>query len=203
MPFPDDRDNPVVSPRLGAGRLPARRDTPPLLDPDAETAPVTHRLPAHKGKLERMTDHIAGIGEDVKDLVELRIQLVKREVMEQNEGRLTSVKGQAVFGALAAMSGVFLLITLAFAFAALYIWAGVFPPLGYCLGFLTITLLFAFCALLAKRKFAPGRIRVEHDKETGKVRMSMAHSPADHERMKAAEEGRPVDETKTGKAVSR
>ena len=200
MPFPDDRADPVVSPRLGAGRLPALRDAPPLLDPQTEPVPVPRRLPPHRGKLERITDHLAGLNEELREWVELRVQLVKQEVMEQVEGRLTSMKGQAIVGALLAMAGLWFLVFLALLVAWGLTAAGLSHPLANALGFLFLVLLFAVAAAVAKKKLAPGPIRVEHDKETGKVRVAMEESPADHERRKAAEEGREPDEKKTGKA---
>ncbi len=146
-----------------------------------EPVPVDRRLPAHRGKVGRITDQLAGLSEDVREIVELRIQLVKREVMEQIEGRLSSVKGQAVVGALAAVAGVFLLLTIALGLGML---------LGHAFwGFLIVTGLFLLGTLIAKRKFMPGAVRMEHDKETGKVRVAVEESPADYERRKEADSG--------------
>src|SRR5690606_34471203 len=117
MPFPDDRDDPVVSPRLGAGRLPARRDTPPLLDPTTETVPVEHRLPAHHGKLARISEHVAGLSEDLREWVELRVAVATTEIAEQ-------AKAAVVMGVMFALAGAFALVTLGLGLSALYVLIG-------------------------------------------------------------------------------
>lgn len=173
------QSDPVVQSRRGAGHL----DGPPRLPSPsrANAVPEDHRLPAHRGKVGRISDQLAGLSADVREIVELRIQLVKREVMEQIEGRLSSVKGQALVGALAAVTAVFLVLTIAIGLGML---------LGHAFwGFLIVTGVFVIGTLFAKKKFMPGAVRMEHDKETGKVRVSVEESPADFERRKAAESG--------------
>jgi hypothetical protein len=163
-------------------RVPAgESDGAALAAPARETVPIDHRLPAHRGKVGRISDQLAGLSEDIREIVELRIQLVKREVMEQIEGRLSSVKGQAIVGALAAVAVVFLLLTVAL---------GLGMVLGHAFwGFLIVTGLFLVATLIAKRMFMPGAVRMEHDKETGKVRLAVEESPADFARRKEAETG--------------
>jgi uncharacterized protein (DUF58 family) len=91
------------------------------------------------------------------------------------------VKGQAVVGALAALTGVFLLLSLALGLGML---------LGHAFwGFLIVSGLFVLATLIAKKKFMPGAVRVEHDKKTGKVRLAVEESPAEYESRKTAEDG--------------
>src|SRR5690606_7292675 len=56
------------------------------------------RLPAHRGKAGRVSDHASGLVNDVKEWAELRIELVKKEVERRIEGRLSTVKNQAIVG---------------------------------------------------------------------------------------------------------
>jgi hypothetical protein len=174
MPLHERED--VVAPR----RAP-RPGRPPLRTDSADAVPVERRLPVHRGKVGRITDQLAGLSEDVREIVELRIQLVKREVMEQVEGRISSVKGQAIVGALAALTGVFLLLSLALGLGML---------LGHAFwGFLIVSGLFVVATLIAKKKFMPGAVRVEHDKKTGKVRLAVEETPAEYESRKTVEDG--------------
>lgn len=145
MPISDDRSDPVVSPRLGAGRLPARRDTPPLLDETAEPVSVAHRLPEHHGKLARITEHVAGLSEDLREWVELRVEVMKREIEE-------TAQAAVVMGVVGALAGFFALLTLALGFSALYLLTGMSRPLGYFLGFLTLTVLLGVVAFAFRKK---------------------------------------------------
>jgi hypothetical protein len=149
----------------------ARRDGSPVA--------VDHRLPAHRGKVGRISDQLAGLSTDVREIVELRIELLKREVMEQVEGRISSVKGQALVAGLAALTAMFLLVAIAL---------GIGMLLGHAFwGFLVVTGIFLVATLVAKRLFAPGAVHVEHDRETGKVRLAVDETPADVDRRKEAE----------------
>jgi len=170
-------DPPVAPDRVGAGRL--------LGAESADALPVERRLAPHRGKVARISDQLAGLSEDVREIVELRIQLVKREVMDQIEGRISTVKGQAVVGALAAMTGVFLLLSVGLGLGML---------LGHAFwGFLIVTGVFLIATLIAKRKFAPGAVHIEHDKEAGKLQVVTDETPADHARRKSANAGAPTD----------
>jgi hypothetical protein len=141
---------------------------------------VDHRLPAHRGKVGRISDQLAGLSTDVREIVELRIELLKREVMEQVEGRISTVKGQALVAGLAALTAMFLLVAIAL---------GIGMLLGHSFwGFLIVTGVFLLATLVAKRKFAPGAVHVEHDRETGKVRLAVDETPADVDRRKAVQE---------------
>lgn len=125
------------------------------------------RLPAHRGKAGRVSDHASGLVNDVKEWAELRIELVKKEVERRIEGRLSTVKNQAIVGGLAAVTGYFALFTIAFALGAL---------LGHpAWGFLILTVLLAVGTLVAKRKLMPGKVSVQHSKKTGKV--EVRHDP--------------------------
>jgi hypothetical protein len=165
------------APAAANPRTDGLRTSRPAAEPPG-ALPVERRLPSHRGKVARISEQIAGLSEDVREIVELRIQLVKREVMDQIEGRISTVKGQALVGALAAMTGIFLLLSIGLGLGML---------LGHAFwGFLIVTGVFLIATLVAKRKFAPGPVRVEHDRETGKVHLALEETPADHERRKSA-----------------
>jgi hypothetical protein len=101
---------------------------------------VDHRLPAHRGKLGRITDDLAGLSEDLRVWVELRIELVRTEIMEQVEFRIAQVKQGAAAGLAATLGALFLLVTLAL---GLGWWLG--HPFW---GFLIVTLLLLGAALV-------------------------------------------------------
>lgn len=183
--------------------------TPPASPPGPARPPalpehdrVFPALPPHRGKVERITDHLAGISESARELVELRIDLARREIMEFVEGKLSTFKGGAIVGALFALAGLFFCVALALGFAGVLIAVGLSWPLSYFLGFLLITMIFAGTGAYAKAKLAPGAVRVEVDNESGKVRIAIDETPAEYERRKAAEEGRPVDPAKTGSVAA-
>ncbi len=145
MPFPDDPDASAVSPRLGAGRLPARRDTPPMLDPTVEALPTTHRLPAHQGKLERITEHVTGLSEDLQEWVELKVEVTKRDL----EGK---VQAGVIAGVTGALGGLFVLICLGLWFAVLWRFTGLSMPVCYALGFTTVAvILLAIAAVFGQK----------------------------------------------------
>jgi hypothetical protein len=135
---------------------------------------VDHRLPAHRNKAERVTDHLAGLSEDLREWVELRIQLIRKEIEEKIEGRLSTVKGIVAVGVVAAITALFALVTLAVGIGAL---AGG----RYWLGFLVVTLLLAVVTYVLKRTMAPGAIHIEREKSTGKIKVSHDETPAEHE----------------------
>lgn len=139
-------------------------DPPRIAPPPHRPFPVPVPLgppppPIQKGKMDRITDQTRGIVDDVKIWVELRIELLKQEIEDRVNGvvgplRVAADKEVArsgvllaVFGLLAAM---FLLLTLSFALAALYVWW--FAPLhvGLLLGFLSMFVMLALLALGAK-----------------------------------------------------
>jgi hypothetical protein len=95
--------------------------------------PFERRLPTHRGKLARITDEVTGLGEDLKEWVELRLELVQAEVNERIEHVKAEVKQGAAAGVFAVLGALFLLVTLAL---GLGWWLG--HPFW---GFLIVTLL--------------------------------------------------------------
>lgn len=93
--------------------LPAPLEAPsPVLDPDAARAPVSHQLPPHQSKAGRVGDHLAAISADLREVVELRIDLVKAEVTEKVEAAKATGErfGEvAKFGVPAAVLALYLL----------------------------------------------------------------------------------------------
>lgn len=147
---------------------------PPPSTAVPRAVPLDHRLPVHRNKVGRITEHAAELSADLREWVELRVQLLKKEVEERIEGRLSAVKGLAIVGVVAAIAGLFALVTLAIGLGAAF--GG-----RYWLGFLIVTLLLAAVAFVAKVKLAPGPIRVEQEKTTGKIKISHEETPAEHE----------------------
>ncbi|MEM1056419.1 MAG: phage holin family protein [Bacteroidota bacterium] len=80
-------------------------------------APGGHQLPARRGKLERVQDHVAAISADLREYVELRIALTKAEINETIDEKTAQAKEKAKpFGFFAA-AGFFALYWLGFTFA--------------------------------------------------------------------------------------
>ncbi|HYE96101.1 MAG TPA: phage holin family protein [Rubricoccaceae bacterium] len=97
-------------------------------------APPERRLPAHRNKVARISDHLAGVSEDLREWVELRIALAKAEVTEQAK----LYAGQAAAGVVALLALLFGLVALAHGLGA---WLG--HP-GW--GFLAVTVLLVLVA---------------------------------------------------------
>ncbi|MGB3541811.1 phage holin family protein [Rubrivirga sp.] len=112
-------------------------------------------LPPHRTKLERITDHVAAVSEDLRDYVELRVALVKRQI-EGVIGIIERVQ-HLVEAAKLAIPGVILLIL-----GALFLLVTIALFLGqlldnYGLGFLIVTLVLLVAGgvlvWLAKRRY--------------------------------------------------
>ena len=179
---PLERESPLRVRRPEPSNLPAPIREPAIPDPERPPLGVEHRLPPHRPKVTRVADELAGLSEDLREWVELRIHLVRAEIQERINGQLSSVKGMAVFGVVAAIAALFGLVTLAVGLGAAF--GG-----RYWLGFLFVTVLLLIVAFAAKRYFAPGKIHVEREKATGKLKISHEETPAQHE---AKAEGKPV-----------
>lgn len=193
MTDPDSRvatpPEPITAPRVE----PPRAEPPRRPVPVAPGAPIEERfrLSAHRNKAGRVSDHASGLVDDVKEWAELRIELVRKEVERRIEGRLSTVKNQAVVGALAAMTGYFALFALAFGLGALF---------GHpAWGFLAVTVLFAIATAVAKRKLMPGKVSVKHSKKTGKI--EVRHDPEGAE-AKEREEKERVAKEQTPRAAA-
>ncbi len=133
--------------RSNGSSLPAPVREPAIPDPERTPAAVDHRLPAHQGKLGRIAGQLAGLSEDLRQWVELRIELVRAEIMEQVDFKIAQARQGAVVGVLAALGVFFLLVTLAL---GLGWWLG--HPFW---GFLIVTLLLVLGAALAYRLLRP------------------------------------------------
>ncbi|NNF56662.1 MAG: phage holin family protein [Rhodothermaceae bacterium] len=139
---PLERESPiriVSEPR--SPTLPAPVYEPAIPDPGRPPAPVERRLPEHRGKVARISDELAGLSEDLRAWVELRIELVRTEVTEQVDYKVNQAKQGAAAGVLAVLGIFFLLVTLAL---GLGWWLG--QPFW---GFLIVTLLLLLGAGLA------------------------------------------------------
>jgi hypothetical protein len=170
----------VAEPRTTT--LPAPIYEPAIPDPAVPPAPVERRLPVHRNKAERVTEHLAGLSEDLREWVELRIRLVKAEVETLIDSRVGAMRGLLVFGVTASITGLFALVTLAIGLGALF--GG-----RYWLGFLLVNLVLLIVTLVVKRKFAPGKLRMERSKATGTLKVSHEKTPAQNE---AEKKGKPV-----------
>lgn len=152
--FPDPAPPHPAAPTTsaGLGRLPAAGPTtlpapirePALRDPARPPAPLERRLPAHRGKLGRIGDELTGLGEDLKEWVELRIELARTEIEEQIAYRVGQAKQGVAAGLFAVLGALFALVTLAIGLGWL---------LGHAFwGFLIVTLLlFAAAGVLYAR----------------------------------------------------
>lgn len=134
------RTVPVKPPPVSPTTLPAPVLEPAIPDPAKAPAPIERRLPEHKGKLARIGDAVTGLGEDLKEWIELRIQIAQTEIQEQVEFRVGQAKQGAAAALFAALGGLFFLLTLAFGIGW---WLG--HPFW---GFLIVTLLL-FAAAIA------------------------------------------------------
>ena len=106
-----------------AAALPPRRSPrvappPPLRDGDG-VAPESRQLPPHQGKLARIGGHVSSLSADLKEWVELRIDLVKAEVRETVEQVKASLKRKAIGIGFLAVAGVLALYGLGFLLGAL------------------------------------------------------------------------------------
>lgn len=134
---------------------PAPTAVPPR---DLATQRAVHAAAPSSGRLQRLQSESSELVQDVKDWVELRIDLVRAEVQEsiaaQIDGRKAAVLALVVPGVVGALGALFLLVTL-----ALFLgwWLG-----HAAWGFLIVTLLLLAIAgiarsILAKKARAAGR----------------------------------------------
>ena len=108
-----------------SSRLPAVIETPsPVLDPDARRVGTTHQLPPHRGKVARVTDHLAALSVDAREWVELRIDLVKAEVTEKKDEVMDKAKRIGTGAAFLAAAGVVALYLIGFVLSALAVGVG-------------------------------------------------------------------------------
>lgn len=109
----------------GRSTLPAPVSAPsPVLDPDAVRQPVTHQLPPHRGKVGRITDHVAAVSADLREWVELRIDLAKVEINDKKDEVVGQAKRVGVGVGFLAGAGVVALYLVGFLFAAIAVGIG-------------------------------------------------------------------------------
>ena len=114
--LPDDPAPVAAAPPPPA---PPRVAPPPPLRADGETIPEARQLPPHQGKLARIGGHVSSLSNDLKEWVELRIELVKAEVRETVEQVKASLKRKAIGIGFLVVAGVLALYALGFLFGAL------------------------------------------------------------------------------------
>ncbi|MEM1114866.1 MAG: phage holin family protein [Bacteroidota bacterium] len=174
---PADPSPPRTPPRRPASTLPAPTSEPsPVLDPEARPLPESQRLPPHRDKLERVTDHVAAISADLQEWVELRIALVKRQVegligIKERVEHLAEAAKLAVPGLILVVIGLlFLLVTIALALGQ---WWG-----SYALGFLAVTTVLVLVGLvllwLGKRRYDAAEAIVAEAKRVERDRRSIS-----------------------------
>lgn len=141
---------------------PAPADVPPGRGLSTARPPITeapilderHQLPAHRGKVGRITDHVKGAAENLTEWIELRIALLRREVKDEIDAAKSQAKtlakaygSAALFALLAAL---ILLIWLGFLLSAA--WGLLLGPdaalWSLTLGFLTLGLLLGLIAMI-------------------------------------------------------
>lgn len=148
---------------------PPAPDPPELSSPPGAYVPVpsgsraptngdARRLPAHRGKVGRVTDHVKGAATSLTDWFELRIALLKREVRDEIEAvKNQSVelgKAYGVAAVLALVAALVLLFVLGFLFSALWgLLLGEGAELwSLTLGYFTLALLLGLGALVMLRR---------------------------------------------------
>ena len=88
--------------------LPAPIENPsPVLDPDARRVDTAQQLPPHRGKVGRVTDHLAAISADAREWVELQIELIRNEVTEKVDMVTAKVNQVAEVGKVIEAGGLF------------------------------------------------------------------------------------------------
>lgn len=117
--------------------------------------PETRQLPPHRGKLARIGDHAAALSADLREWVELRIDLAKAEVQEKVDEIKATVRRKGIAIGFLAAAGVLALYGLGFLFGALAWGLGALFEsvwLGMLVTALVIFLLAAVLAAVAKRR---------------------------------------------------
>ncbi len=111
------------------------------------------QLPSGINKLERITQHTKGLGEDITSWVELKLKLTQIEIEEKVDARVNDLAANAIVAGFALMGAIFGLITLSMGIGAIFVAVGLTPFLSYFLGFLSVTLiLFAGAAIVRSKK---------------------------------------------------
>lgn len=159
MTRPDPR--PVTAPpapSVSDPALPPAASVPARSGDGASMDGAAHQLPAHRGKVGRVTDHVKGAADSLTDWFELRIALLKREIKDEVESAKEQAaalgKAYGVAAVLALVAALVLLFVLGFLFSALW---GLLLGSGnelwsLTLGYFTLTALLGLGALVALRR---------------------------------------------------
>lgn len=137
---------------------PRESSVPARPDSEALTDGAAHQLPAHKGKVGRVADHVRGAADSLTDWFELRIALLKREVKDEiqayKEQSAALGKAYGLAAVLALVAALVLIFVLGFLFSALWgLLLGTGAELwALTLGYLTLMVLLGLGALVALRK---------------------------------------------------
>ncbi len=128
---------------------------PPPLPPPEPVAPA-RQLPVHRGKLSRIQDAVEGAVLGLREWIELKVELTRREIEETVEQKLEQAKWGALAGVTGLMAVVFLLVTIGCGFASLYGWLlgmSILPALsaGYCTLVLILLMIAAVFLRLMRR----------------------------------------------------
>ena len=128
-----------------------------------------HQLPVAGNKLERITQHGKGLFGDLTSWIDLKIKLTKLEIQEELNEKKKEIGALVIAGVLAAIGGLFGLVTLGIGIGALFIWIGLSHPLSYTLGFLVVTLILLGAAAWFKKAgpdlLDEGKVKVAVDED--------------------------------------
>lgn len=91
------------------------------------TVPTERQLPTGRNKVERISDHSKGLVADLREWIDLKVELVKLEVQHEFETKKNEFIVLAVVGAVSAVALLFLLAAIAFGIGA---WLG-HPAWGF------------------------------------------------------------------------
>ena len=91
------------------------------------TVPPERQLPTGRNKVERMSDHSKGLVADLKEWIDLKVELVKLDVQHELETKKNEFIVLAVVGAVSGIALLFLLVAIAFGIGA---WLG-HPAWGF------------------------------------------------------------------------
>ena len=112
------------------------------LDPSERPAPPADRPAVSGGKVERLAQHTQYLVQDLKQWIDLRIELAQLELEERIESQVNRVLLGLIVAVLAALGGFFGLVALALGFGA---------ALGHpAWGFLIVTVLLAVIAAVLR-----------------------------------------------------
>jgi hypothetical protein len=83
------------------------------------TPPERQLHEPEEGAIGRLLDEAKALANDLTSLIELRLKKVQIDVEERIDERVNKLSATAIFGALAALGGIFILVAVSFAIGAL------------------------------------------------------------------------------------